>query len=86
MYLSTHYRVSPADTRIIRALLKAAGFKVNQCRLGSNRWYILVNTDDNRKARTVLEVNGYELNYNFETEHDHIFQRDHMMFHRTSAE
>lgn len=82
MYLSTHYRVYPTDTRNVRALLKSEGLKVKQARLGSNHWYILVNTNDNRKARRILESNGYELNYNFETEHDHIFQRDHMMMHK----
>ena len=80
--LVTHYRVYPSNTRIIRALLKTKGLKVKQCRLGSNRYYILVNTDNNRQARTILDANGYGLNPLFESEHDHIFQNDHMMIHK----
>ena len=77
------YRVNPNNTKEIRAALKGAGFKVRRCQLGSNRFYILIHTDDNRAARPVIESLSYSLNPIWENADNDIFQNDKMKFERT---
>ena len=80
--------VGPEDTAALRAALKAAGFKVRKCRLGSNRYYILVHTDDNLAALDGIEKMGYQLDRFWRDTLDislELFQRDHMLIRKVEA-
>jgi RimJ/RimL family protein N-acetyltransferase len=85
MKFTTAYRVRPTDTKKIREALKSNGFTVKRAKLGSNRFYVLVHTDDNRKARALIESLGFELDGIWETPHDFIFQNESMKFLKVEA-
>jgi len=76
------FRVSPKDTKLIRQTLKDNGFKVKQCKLGGNRQYILIHTDDNKKALPVISEMGYTINSIWLESPENIFQNNSMMFRK----
>jgi outer membrane lipopolysaccharide assembly protein LptE/RlpB len=52
-------KMNTDNTKEIRRTLKENGIKVSQCRLGSNRYYLLLHTSDNYKASEILAKHGY---------------------------
>lgn len=82
MQITKVHSVNTEDTKKIRQALKNVGLKVSHCKLGSNRYYILVETSDNIQALPVIESLGYSLDSiwrNTLENHPGLFQNDNMM-------
>jgi len=53
--------MSAKDTKAIKAILIAAGIKISQNKLGSNRYHSLLNTSDNVSAIEALVGSSYSI-------------------------
>lgn len=88
MKLVRQHSLTTKDTKRIREALKNASLKVTRCKLGSNRYYILVVTNDNIKALEVIENLGYTLDSIWRKtleNHSELFRNDNLKIHKETV-